>query len=513
MNPKKKKYIAFFAMVVGMFMAILDIQIVASSLTNIGAGLSASADELSWVQTSYLIAEVIVIPITGFLTRVFSTRYVYFVAALGFTIMSVVCAVAWSINSMIIFRLLQGLLGGVLIPITFSSIFILFDSQERLKANIIVGLVVTMAPTLGPVIGGYLTENFSWHFMFLLNVIPGIAVCILVYLFLDFDKPNYKLLQNFDYFGIIFLSLGLGLLQYVLEEGNKVNWFDSGVIVIFSIISFFCLISFVFVELNHKNSIVDLRTFSNRNFTLGCIFSFVIGVGLYGVVFLLPMFLARAVGMNSLQIGEVMIVTGLAQFLAAPIASNLYARGVKSKTLFCIGLTSFSVGCYLNSFLTIDSRFYELLLPQIIRGMSLMFCFIPMSNIALGDLPPEKIKTSSGLYNLMRNLGGAIGLALISLAITRNTIIFSGYLTENITLNNPFYQNKIAGINFYLFSQMPTIHYKSGLVIMNNIIQQNAFIESINSIFKLLAVLFILSNILLLFVKEVKSDVKTSDAH
>jgi DHA2 family multidrug resistance protein len=513
MNIEKKKYIAFFAMVVGMFMAILDIQIVASSLSNIGAGLSASFDELSWIQTSYLIAEVIVIPIAGFLTRLFSTRYVYFVSALGFTLMSIACALSWSIKSMIIFRLLQGLLGGLLIPITFSSIFLLFNSVERLKANIVVGLVVTMAPTLGPIIGGYLTENFSWHLMFLINVIPGIIVCTLVYLFLDFDKPNYNLLTNFDYFGIIFLSIGLGVLQYILEEGNKVNWFDSGLIVILSIISFLSILSFIVVELNHKNSLVDLRTFANINFTIGCIYSFIIGVGLYGVVFLLPMFLSRAVGMNSLQIGQVMVITGLAQFLSAPLASQLYARGVKSKTLFCFGLNCFGLGCYMNSFLTVDSRFYELLFPQIIRGISLMFCFIPMSNIALGDLSPEKIKSSSGLFNLMRNLGGAIGLALMSLVITRNTIIFSGYLMENISMNDPFYQNILTGINFQLLSKMPLLSDQVSLMILNNIVQKNAFIESINGIFKFLAVLFIAANILLLFVKEVKSEAKNNDAH
>jgi DHA2 family multidrug resistance protein len=514
LSDKKKRTIAFFAMVVGMFMAILDIQIVASSLPNIGAGLSASTDELSWIQTAYLISEVIIIPIAGFLTRVFSTRIVYFVGTLGFTIMSILCAASWNIQSMIIFRLLQGLLGGVLIPITFATTFILFDAKERLKANIIVGLVVTVAPTLGPIIGGYLTEVFSWHLMFLLNVIPGIFVATAVFLFVDFDKPNLALFKNFDYWGVVLIAVGLGTLQYILEEGNRLGWFDSRVIIILLAISISSLVAFVINEMLHSNPILELRTFSNRNFTMGCIFSFVVGSGLYGVVFLLPMFLARIAGMNSLQVGMVMVVTGLSQFISAPIASTLYSKGLSSRLMFFIGLNSFACGCYLNSFLTEDSRFYELLIPQVVRGMSLMFCFIPMSNIALGDLSKEKVKSSSGLYNLMRNLGGAIGLALINLGLIDGSVIYSQYIAEHIKSNDPFYLGFLAQLNAKLLSAMPNIQDKAAIAILDSLIQKNAFIISVNNIFATLAFLFFVSSLLLIFVKKTQSDSSVAaDAH
>ena len=208
--------IAFFAMVVGMFMAILDIQIVASSLSVIAAGLSASGDELSWIQTSYLIAEVIIIPITGFAARVLSTRISYFIAALGFTIMSVLCSMAWNIESMIVFRALQGFFGGAMIPTAFGIIFIIFPKRLQVRVGMIVGLVVTVAPTIGPTLGGYITEFSSWHFMFLLNVIPGVFVCVISYMYIDFDKPNYRLLKNFDFLGAILLAVSLGCFQYML---------------------------------------------------------------------------------------------------------------------------------------------------------------------------------------------------------------------------------------------------------------------------------------------------------
>ena len=499
-------------MVVGMFMAILDIQIVASSLPKIAAGLSATSDELSWVQTSYLIAEVIVIPLSGFISRVLSTRTTYFIAAFGFTIMSIACALAWSIESMIACRFFQGLFGGLLIPLTFSTIFIIFTAQERLTANIIVGLVVTIAPTLGPVIGGYLTESFSWHLMFLLNVLPGIFVCTVIYLYADFDKPNPSLLQNFDYIGVISLILFLGILQYILEEGNKVGWFDSSFIIALSVASLSSMVIFVVRCFTFSNPLVDLRAFYSRNFTLGCIYAFLIGIGLYGVVFLQPLFLATIGKLNSLQIGLIMSITGIAQLSSAPIASKLFATGLSSKLMLFIGLTLFSLGCYMNSFLTLESRFDEFFWPQIIRGVSLMFCFIPISNIALGDLSPNQIKSSSGLYNLTRNLGGAIGLAVISFTLTNNAKIFASYIGDNITANDPNYIDALQNIGMMLAPI--TSDPKAALSFLNGLVIQNSYTIAINGIFRSIAVLFFCSTIFIVFIKNVKSDnLKANNAH
>lgn len=500
----RPQLLAFFGMVIGMFMAILDIQIVASSLSVIAAGLSASTDELSWVQTSYLIAEVIIIPISGYIARVLSTRIAYFIAALGFTLMSILCSLAWNIESMIIFRALQGLFGGAMIPTVFSTIFIIFPPEKRPTVTIVIGLVVTVAPTLGPVLGGYITEVTSWHFMFLLNVIPGIFVCSVVYLYGDFDKPNYNLLKNFDFIGVICMISTLASLQYVLEEGNKKGWLDDTLMIFLMVVVVVGFITLIIWELTFINPILDLTAFSNKNFTFGCVYSFVIGVGLYGAVYVLPLFLFSIAGFNTVQIGMTMMVTGVSQFISAPIAGRLFGKGMDLRLMLAIGLSMFSLGCYANSFLTIDSRYYEFFIPQVIRGMSLMFCFIPTNNVALGTMPKSKVHNASGLYNLTRNLGGAIGLAAISTTLIAKTKIYTQYINENISITSSFALAQIEGFQGLLTGKIIDPE-KGAYQMLSNIVGRDAFVIAINEIFIIISLLFIGSILFLPFTANVKA--------
>ncbi|MCC8371232.1 MAG: DHA2 family efflux MFS transporter permease subunit [Rickettsia endosymbiont of Pseudomimeciton antennatum] len=506
-----KQLLAFFAMTVGMFMAILDIQIVASSLSVIAAGLSASSDELSWVQTSYLIAEVIIIPITGFTARLLSTRISYFIAALGFTVMSILCSLATNIETMIIFRALQGFFGGAMIPTVFSTIFIIFPVEKRPAVAVIVGLVVTMAPTLGPTLGGYITEYLSWHFMFLLNVIPGIFVCVIVYLYADFDQPNYDLLKNFDFLGIILLTITLASLQYVLEEGNKKGWTENSLILFLIILTAVGFITLVIRELTFFNPILDLTVFVNKNFAFGCIYSFVIGIGLYGAVYLLPLFLFIIAGFNTVQIGFTMMVTGIGQFLSAPLAGRMLGSGVDLRIMLAIGLAMFSLGCYLNSFLTADAKFVEFFLPQFIRGLAMMFCFLPTNNLALESMSKDKVGNASGLYNLTRNLGGAVGIAVISTLLTDKTKIFSQYLNENISSTSPSALMKLQFMGQLLDGKVVDPEKVSYFLLANNI-NKEAFVIAINSIFGIISALFFMVMLFLPFTSTVRGG-KGYDAH
>lgn len=502
-----KDLFAFFAMIVGMFMAILDIQIVSSSLSVIGAGLSASSEELSWIQTAYLIAEVIVIPVTGFLARLLSTRMAYFIAACGFTVMSLFCSIAWSIESMIFFRLMQGLFGGAMIPTVFSTIFLIFPPEKRPNVTIVVGLVVTIAPTLGPTLGGYITDISSWHFMFLINVIPGIFVCVSVFLYANFDKPNYNLLNNFDFVGIITMAASLGSLQYILEEGNKRGWLDDTLLMFLSIFVVVGLIFLVFWELNFVNPILDFKAFQNTNFTFGCCYSFVMGVGLYGTVYLLPLFLFAIAGFSTLQIGMSMMVTGAAQFCSAPLAGRLFGMGVDLRIILGIGFGGFAFGCYMNSFLTVDSNFWDFFWPQVLRGLSLMFCFIPTNNIALGAMRKDQVQNASGLYNLTRNLGGAIGLALISSILTSKIIIFSQYINENIQITSPLTTARINMTNHFLSSKLPIESLnEASYMILSGVVHKNAFVMAINDIFVMISLLFVAGLCLLPFTSNIKME-------
>jgi MFS family permease len=294
---------AFLAMVFGMFMAILDIQIVSASLAEIQAGLSASADEISWVQTSYLIAEVVMIPLSGFLARVLSTRILFTIAAAGFTAASVLCATATTIDQMIVYRAIQGFIGGGMIPSVFAVAFSIFPPSKRGIVSPLIGLVATLAPTIGPTVGGYLSNAFTWHWLFLVNVGPGIIVTIAVFLLVDFDEPDHSLLKRFDYVGLGAMALFLGSLEYVLEEGPRYDWFDDRTISTFAILTAAGAMVFFWRALTAAQPIVELRAFKDRNFAFGSAFSFVMGIGLYGLTYLYPVYLSQVRGYDALMIG------------------------------------------------------------------------------------------------------------------------------------------------------------------------------------------------------------------
>ena len=408
-----RRMVAFICMVFGMFMAILDIQIVSASLASIQAGLSASADEVAWVQTSYLVAEVVMIPLSGFLSRAFSTRIMFALSAAGFTLMSLACASATNINQMIFWRALQGFIGGGMIPTVFAAAYSIFPRSKTPIVAPIIGLVATLAPTIGPTVGGYLTDLFSWRWLFLINVGPGIVVTVTTWLLVDFDRPDLKLLKNFDWAGLISMACFLGALEYFLEEGPTKNWFDEEAIVWAAAISISGACVFFWRAFTAKNPIVDLTAFNNRNFWTGSLASFILGAGLYGLTYVYPIYLARVRGFSALQIGETMFVTGLCQFIAAPIVGRLIGKA-DPRLLIAFGFLGFAYGAFLPAAITKDWDFGELLIPQMFRGFSLMFMMVPINNLALGTMPPARLKNASGLFNVTRNLGGAVGLAIIN---------------------------------------------------------------------------------------------------
>ncbi|MDR3413859.1 MAG: DHA2 family efflux MFS transporter permease subunit, partial [Formivibrio sp.] len=254
-------------------MALLDIQIVASSLQDIGGGLSAAQDQISWVQTAYLIAEIIVIPLSGWLTRVFSTRWLFTASAVGFTATSMLCGLAWNIDSMIIFRALQGLLGASMIPTVFTSSFHYFQGAKRVYAAAVIGTIASVAPTLGPVIGGYITDTLNWHWLFYINLVPGVMVAILVPLLVKIDEPDFSLLKQADYLGISLMAVGLGTLEYFLEEGTRWNWFSDSTIKACAWVAGLSLAAFIIRSMMVAYPVVDFRALGNRNFALGCFLS------------------------------------------------------------------------------------------------------------------------------------------------------------------------------------------------------------------------------------------------
>ena len=482
-------WIGFAAMAFGMFMALLDIQIVSSSLAEIQSGLAAGSDEISWVQTSYLIAEVVMIPLSGFLSRVLATRVLFTLSAASFTVMSLACGFAWNLESMIAFRAAQGFLGGAMIPTVFATAFTLFPPEKRAGVGVLIGLIATAAPTLGPTVGGYLTEAFSWHWLFFINCVPGIAVAIAVWTLIDVDRPNLSLLKGFDYPGLASMALFLGSLEYVLEEGPRYDWFEDRVILTLAVTCAVAGVLFLWRMFTYRNPIVELRAFADRNFAVGSLYSFILGIGLYGSVYVVPLYLARVRGFNSLQIGEVMFVTGFFQMLSAPIAGAL-SKKLDLRLMLALGLALFGIGVYLTSFMTAEWGFLELMMPQAVRGSSLMLCFIPINTLALGTLPPEKLKNASGLYNLMRNLGGAIGLAAINTVITSRQQFHWNRLGAAVNPGRGVVRSFIDTMSAHVTGLLPGDPDKAAMKELAQIVYREATVLTLNDVLLLMAAVF-----------------------
>ncbi len=405
----------FAVMGVGMFMAILDIQVVATSIPTIQKALAVRPDQISWIQTAYLIAEVIAIPLTGVLTRLLSMRWLFVAAIIAFTVASLGCASSGGFAELIAWRVLQGFSGGTLIPGVFSAVFLLFPASRQGLATTVAGVLAVLAPTVGPVVGGWITQTFSWHWLFLINIAPGVLCAIGGVMLLPAERPRWSQSRRLDFVSLASLALALAALEIGLKQAPDHGWGSAEVLGLFAL-SLVAGAFFVRRGLGAAHPLVELRTLARTDFAVGCLLSFVLGVGLFGSTYLMPVFLAFVRGHNALEIGRTMLVTGVAQLLTAPAAVALERR-VDPRALTAFGFLLFALGLGLSVFGTPDTDFRGMFWPQVIRGVAIMFCLLPPTRLALGALAIDEVPDASGLFNLMRNLGGAIGIALIDTVI------------------------------------------------------------------------------------------------
>ena len=437
--------LGFAGMVIGQFMAILDIQIVAASLPQIQAGVGASADEISWVQTAYLIPEVVMIPLSGYLSRLWGTQKVFLVSCAGFLIMSVATGLSSSIDTMIIFRALQGFVGGAMIPTVFAVAFTAFPPEKRVTASVVMGLIVTLAPTVGPTLGGHLTEWLSWRWLFFINVVPGMLVLFLVGRYARFDEGDPSLAKGFDWWGLGLMAVFLMSLQFVLEEGAKDDWFADDTILLLAVVAAVTGPAFIWRSLVYRNPIVELRAFANRNFTVGVIMTFTVGAALFGGTFLLPLFLGRVGGFSAAEVGTIMVVSGLAMFLTAPIAGRI-ARLLDPRIPMFIGFMLAAWGMWDAHAVTPEWGFWEFAGVQTLRGVGVMLAMIASQNVTMSTLTPQMIKNASGLVNLARNVGGAFGLAMLNTVLTERTAAHMGEMTSRISTTSTQTADMLSGL-------------------------------------------------------------------
>jgi DHA2 family multidrug resistance protein len=510
-----KAILPFAVMCVGMFVALLDIQIVASSLQDIGGGLSAAQDQIGWVQTAYLIAEIVVITLSGWLTRVFSTRWLFTASAVGFTISSMLCGLAWNIDSMIVFRALQGMLGASMIPIVFTSSFHYFSDAKRVYAAAVIGTIASIAPTLGPVIGGYITDVLNWHWLFYINLVPGVLVAILAAMLVKIDEPDLSLLKQADYTGIVLMAVGLATLEYFLEEGTRWNWFSDSTITACAWISAIALVAFIIRSMMVKNPVVDFRALANRNFALGCFLSFVTGIGMFATIYLTPLFLGYVRGFSAWQTGIAVFSTGAASIAGVPIYIML-AKKFDLRWIMMGGLAMFGLSMWSFSFITSDWGGAQLLVPQVIRGIPQVFCIAPAVTLGLGSLAPARLKYASGLFNMMRNLGGAVGIAVCSAMLNSRTNFHFTALASNLTDANAPMNRMLQGMTARLSNELgsPAAGHQAAMKKLWQITYAQAETLSYSDAFRAIMVAFIIATCLVPLMKKVARPQKpVTNAH
>jgi DHA2 family multidrug resistance protein len=403
-------------------------------------------DEIQWVQTSYLIAEIVAIPLSGYLAPLLSTRVFYTIACIGFTLASVACGFAWNLSSMVVFRALQGFLGGGLVPASFAAMYLLFpDEKARRLPQMVGGMATTLAPAIGPTFGGYMTQALSWHWLFMINLVPGLICAMIVWATLNVDRPRPELLKNLDLWSVVLMALFLGCMEYALDDGPRHEWLDDRSVAICALVAVVSGALFFWRSFTVPGSVVDLRVFRNLNFSLTSLISAVVGVSMFTLIYITPVFLGEVRGFNSQQIGEVMMVQGIALIAAAPVAAWVDTE-IDPRITIAIGLAMNALGSYLNANLTAEWGFWDFVWPQLLRGAGLMLSFLPMLNLALGTLPPEDLNNASSLFTVSRNIGGALGLAAVTTLINHRTWEHWQNLAEAATLSRPAVRDALTAM-------------------------------------------------------------------
>jgi len=496
-----RKYLIFAVMAFGQFMALIDIQIVAASLNEVQAGLSAGPDEISWVQTGYLMAELVMIPFAAFLAQALSTRWLFALSAGLFTLSSALCGMAWDIESMVAFRVLQGFVGGAMVPTVFATGFALFSGKQRAMIPAILGMVSVLAPTLGPTLGGWLTEAVGWRSIFYINIVPGAVVTVLSVLLIRVDQPNPAMLRRIDYAHLAAMAIFLGGLEFVLEEGPRKEWLNDPAIATAAWLS---LVAFgLFIERSFRSGgpVVRLTPFRNPTFAFACVFNLVIGFGLYASTYLVPVFLGRVRGYDSLQIGSTVLTAGVAQIASVVIAAWLSQRADPRKVITA-GLSLFAASLWLSSYVTAEWGFWELLAPQALRGFAIMLCIVPSVNLALSGFAAAELRYASGLFNLMRNLGGAVGIAVVNTWLADQTRIHAARVGESLA-GDPRPAELVAGLAARLGERAGDA--SQALLVAQGefarLVGRYALTAAFEEVFRLMAWLFIAALVLVPFCK------------
>lgn len=508
-----KDWLAVFGSILGAFMAILDIQITNASIQQITGGLGATIEDGSWISTAYLVAEIIIIPLSGWLARVLSLRrYMIWTSSL-FLLFSVACGFSWNLPSMIVFRALQGLTGGALIPLAFQVILSL-PPANRTVGMALFSITATFAPAIGPTVGGYLSEMFRWPVIFYMNVIPGILTLATVIYAIKKEPGDDSLLKQIDFPGILTMAVGLASLTIFLEEGERKDWFASSLIVTLAAISFIALALFIWIELTTEKPFINLRLLKDRNFGLGCMVNVVIGLSMYGALFLLPLYLSTIQRYNSVYIGRTMMWAGFPQLLILPLVPKILKR-FDSRWVAFVGINIFAFSCFMNSGMTSLVGIDQLKWSQIVRAMGQPLLMVPLSTITMGFISRDQAGSASGLFNMIRNLGGSVGIAMLSTFLTMREHFHSLKIGEGVSIYHRATMDRLAlfqagfastGIDAVTATQ-------KARAALDMTVRQQAYVMSFNDCFLVVSIGLVASSFLILSCRKVEGATGPSEAH
>lgn len=490
-HPPVNKWIVALTVMLPTFIEVMDSSVVNVSLPHIQGSLNAGLDEVTWVLTSYLVSNAIIIPITGWLAGIFGRKRYLIFSLVVFTVSSIVCGAAPSLEILVIFRILQGLGGGGLQPLSQAILLESFPPREHGIAMAAYGMGVVMAPILGPVVGGWITDNWNWRWVFYINLPAGILAVAMAILFIHDPAYIRRRAIQIDKWGLFLLTLGLGSLQIVLDKGEREDWFNSDLIVILAIVALISLSIFVLVELRTANPVVNLRVFRDRSFTAGNIIMFAGFFCLFGSIVLLPLYLQNLMNYTAFWAGLVLGPGGLASFVIMPVAGVVLKRGVNPRNLLAVGLTIAAYSLWLMSGFALDGSFMNFTWPRVVQAIGMGLFFVPLSAATYVGIPREEMGNASGIFNLLRNLGGSFGVAFSTTVLAQRSQVHQSFLMENITPYNKAFQSFHAQVTGWFQMNQTHIHAlpdQAAMAVTYREVLRQASMMAFNDTFWLLAI-------------------------
>jgi DHA2 family multidrug resistance protein len=510
-HPRHNPWLITVTVMLAVFMEVLDTSIANIALPHIAGGLSATPEEATWVLTSYLVANAIVLPMTGWLGNYFGRKRVLLACLVMFTFASVLCGLAWDLPTLVIARILQGLGGGAMVPIAQSIMLESFPRQKRGAAMAVFAQGVVVAPILGPVFGGWITDSYSWRWIFYINVPVGIFAVLMAKWVVE-DPPYIKrdLEATIDYFGFALLAVWLATMQIVLDKGQEADWLGAEWVRWFTFTSVVSFLSFIWWEFKTDHPLVDLRVFKNRNFTIGLILMTSLAAILYGTTAQLPLFLQTLMGYPALQAGYAMSPRGVAAFFTTFLVGRLVGK-VRMRWLLCIGFVTLGYSSFLLADINLNVSMGSVIWPSVVNGIAISFIFVPLTTVTMSQLGQAQIANASGLFNLMRNLGGSIGIAFVTTMLARGAQAHQALMVEHLTPTNPAFAQRLAAARHLLAHQAdPVTATRQAYAAIYSLLDQQAHLWAFVDNFFLFGVLALGGIPLIFLFKRVQFVKKTN---